>query len=428
MKKRLLIFLHNKAILTLCCSFLYFDISFAIWVILGAVGTFISTEIQLSPVQKGLVVALPILSGSLLRIFFGIAESALGGKKTALIAMGLTAIPLLWGGLFAHSLKEIYCIGLLLGIAGASFAVALPMASRWFPPKNQGLVLGLAGSGNSGTLLCTFFGPLIAQAYGWHAVFIFFLILLTIVFFIFSSLAQDAPANHREKFNIQAILLALRHKRAWLFALLYSLSFGGFVGFSNYLGFFFVDDYKLEKVDAGKIQTLLIASGSLLRPFGGALADKLGGSKLLFVLFALATLLGSLLSFYFPFLIEITLLFFLMGCMGLANGAVFQLVGTQLANQIGTISGVVGAAGGMGGFFLPILFGKIKEHSGSCATGFGLFSSLLFLGGCLTLCLVFSERKKKILRIEVTDSTKNFPFSLPFLLSSQDEGTEKKEK
>ncbi|ACD83146.1 MFS transporter [Candidatus Methylacidiphilum infernorum] len=415
----------KKAVLTLCCAFLYFDISFAVWVILGAIGTFIAGELKLTPVQKGIMVALPILSGSLLRILFGLAESVFGGKKTALIGMGITAACLLWGGLSAHSLKEIYGIGLLLGISGASFAVALPMASRWFSSQNQGLVLGLTGSGNSGTLLCTLFGPMIAHAYGWHSVFIFFLLLLGIVFLVFLLLAEDAPQTQREKLDLYALSLNLRQLLPWLLAFLYSLSFGGFVGLASYLGFFLVDDYRIDKVEAGKTQTLIIAAGSLLRPLGGALADKVGGAKLLLALLATSSLLAFLPSFYFPFLAEIILLFCLMGCLGLANGAVFQLVGSSMSSCVGIITGVVGAAGGIGGFFLPILLGKVKEHFGSCALGFLFFSFFLFVGSCLAFALVFSERLNKSLRVENPTRATASASLIPFSPLARKEGSEK---
>ncbi|MDD2677628.1 MAG: MFS transporter, partial [Methylacidiphilaceae bacterium] len=145
----------DARVLTLCSSFLYFDISFAIWVIFGALGNFIAADFRLEPWQKGSLVAVPILAGSLFRIPFGWAESRFGGRRVALTGLGLTALPLLWGWIEASYLWELPAIGILLGVAGASFAVALPMASRWFPPENQGLVLGLAGAGNSGTLLGT---------------------------------------------------------------------------------------------------------------------------------------------------------------------------------------------------------------------------------------------------------------------------------
>ncbi|WP_052250501.1 MFS transporter [Methylacidiphilum kamchatkense] len=424
------IFINKQSLLTLCSSFLYFDISFAIWVILGAVGTFIADELKLTPLEKGIMVALPILSGSGLRIALGIAESGFGGKKTALIAMGVSVIPLVWGFVFAHTLKEIYLIGILLGVAGASFAVAIPMASRWFLPQHQGLVLGLAGSGNSGTLLSTLFGPMIAHRYGWHSVFGFFFLLLFIVFLFVLFFAEDAPRLQNERMTGESIIRVLCQKKTWLLSLLYSLSFGGFIGFSSYLGFFLVDEYGVEKVEAGGLQTLLIASGSLLRPLGGAIADKLGGIKVLFLLFSLGSFFAFLPSFYFPLLLELTPIFFMMGCLGLANGAIFQLVGTQTASHIGLTTGVVGAAGGIGGFLLPIFLGKIKESFGSCSFGFRLFSLCVLICGIISIILL-SEGKRPFPSYPFLESlykSKKFSFFPLLSFESKEKGEIEKRK
>src|ERR1041385_7656142 len=137
---------------TLFCAFLYFDVSFMIWVLLGAVGNYVSAEFSLNPAQKGLLTALPLLGGSILRLVFGHLTDTIGAKKTGCIGLGVTLLPLLAGWLWADSIGKVYAVGLLLGVAGASFAVALPLASRWYPAKSQGLVMGIAGAGNSGTL------------------------------------------------------------------------------------------------------------------------------------------------------------------------------------------------------------------------------------------------------------------------------------
>lgn len=155
---------------SLLSSFLYFDVSFMVWVILGALGVHIANDFNLSPSEKGFIVAIPILSGSFFRLIFGVLTDRIGPRKTAIFGMCFSLIPLVWGWQFGDTIAELYLIGILLGVAGASFAAAIPMASRWYPPHLQGLAMGIAGAGNSGTLFATLFSPRLAEAYGWHNV------------------------------------------------------------------------------------------------------------------------------------------------------------------------------------------------------------------------------------------------------------------
>ena len=156
---------------TLISAFLYFDISFMVWVLFGPMTPFIAEQLHISATQKGLLTAVPLLGGSFFRPLLGLLADRLGGRRVGLIGLSLTLIPLIIGWRFASDLWQLYAVGFLLGIAGASFAVALPLAGRWYPPEHQGLAMGIAGAGNSGTLIATLFGPRIAQHYGWHAVF-----------------------------------------------------------------------------------------------------------------------------------------------------------------------------------------------------------------------------------------------------------------
>lgn len=208
-----------------------------IWVLLGALGVYITKDFGLSPAEKGLIVAIPILGGSFFRIVLGYLTDRIGPRKTAIGGMLVTMIPLFWGWLFGGSLAELYLIGILLGVAGASFAAALPMASRWYPPHLQGLAMGIAGAGNSGTLFATLFGPRIAESLGWHNVMGLALIPLTIVFVIYILIAKDAPSQPpakplKEYFNVFKIT------DTWYFCILYSVTFGGFVGFTSFLNIF----------------------------------------------------------------------------------------------------------------------------------------------------------------------------------------------
>ncbi|AZV59751.1 nitrate/nitrite transporter [Peribacillus frigoritolerans] len=369
---------------SLLASFLYFDISFMIWVLLGALGVYITKDFGLSPAEKGLIVAIPILGGSFFRIVLGFLTDRIGPRKTAIGGMLVTMIPLFWGWLFGESLAELYLIGILLGVAGASFAAALPMASRWYPPHLQGLAMGIAGAGNSGTLFATLFGPRIAESLGWHNVMGLALIPLTIVFIIYILIAKDAPSQPpakplREYFNVFKIT------DTWYFCILYSVTFGGFVGFTSFLSIFFVDEYGLTRIRAGEFVTLCVIAGSFFRPVGGFIADKIGGVKLLMFLFIGLTICMFGISFLYSLTAVTILLFIGMLFLGMGNGAVFQLVPQRFSKEIGFITGIVGAAGGVGGFLVPNILGTLKQITGTYATGFLVFSAvgivaLLILG------------------------------------------------
>ncbi|MEK3939400.1 nitrate/nitrite transporter [Bacillus pumilus] len=385
---------------TLLSSFLYFDVSFMIWVLLGALGAFITQDFALSTAEKGMIVAIPILSGSFFRIVLGLFTDRIGPKKTAVIGMLFTTIPLIWGFIAGTTLSELVLIGILLGVAGASFAVALPMASRWYPPHLQGVAMGIAGAGNSGTLISTLFGPRLAEIYGWHAVMGLALIPLSLVFLFFIFTAKDAPNQPAPK-PLRSYFSVFQVKSTWFFCLLYAITFGGFVGLSSFLSIFFVDQYGISKIHAGDFVTLCVAAGSFFRPIGGLMADKIGGMKVLLGLFAVIGIcLGGVSSL--PVLpLVITLLFTGMMCLGMGNGAVFQLVPQVFHNEIGIVTGIVGAAGGIGGFFLPNILGSLKEVTGSYMFGFLTISLIVLV---VFICLVISQLKRKKVIINHTIS------------------------
>ncbi len=376
---------------SLFASFLYFDVSFMIWVILGALGVYITKDFGLSPSQKGLIVAIPILGGSFFRLVLGVLTDRIGPKKTSIIGMVVTMVPLLWGWLFGTTLTEIYFIGILLGVAGASFAAALPMASRWYPPHLQGLAMGIAGAGNSGTLFATLFGPRLAEQIGWHNVLGVALIPLAIVFIIFVLIAKDAPSQPAPK-PLKEYFNVFKQKDALYFCLLYSVTFGGFVGLSSFLSIFFVDQYDLSRVRAGDFVTLCVAAGSFFRPVGGFIADKIGGVRLLTFLF-IGVALTMLGVSQLPSITLVTLLLFAgMMCLGMGNGAVFQLVPQRFQEEIGMVTGIVGAAGGVGGFFIPNILGTLREITGTYATGFLVYAGI---GVLALLVLIIAQMSWK---------------------------------
>src|SRR6185312_38927 len=205
---------------TLFSAFLYFDVSFMIWVMLGALGNYVAGDLHLSPAQKGLMTAIPLLGGSILRLVFGQLTDRIGPRKAGSIGLTLTMLPLLGGWLWADSIGKVYAIGLLLGVAGASFAVALPIASRWYPLKYQGLALGIAGAGNSGTILATFFAPRLAETIGWHSVFGLAILPLLLVAVVFVILSREAPGPVTPAKGADFIAV-LGERDTYLFSLFY---------------------------------------------------------------------------------------------------------------------------------------------------------------------------------------------------------------
>jgi NNP family nitrate/nitrite transporter-like MFS transporter len=381
-------FLHSGHWPTLTCAFLYFDISFMVWVLLGALANSIVADFHLDAAQKGLMVAVPILGGALLRLVLGLLTDHVGARRTGMLGLSLTLLPLLLGWLWVDSLAQLLLVGLMLGIAGASFAAALPLASRWYPPHYQGVAMGIAGAGNSGTALATFFGPRLAEAWGWHAVFGLALIPVVLTLAAFILFAKDSPNQPAPK-PLADYGAVLRQRDTWWFCLFYSVTFGGFVGLASFLTIFFHDQYELTRVQAGTFATLCVIAGSFLRPVGGYLADRLGGIRMLVGLYGGVglTMIGLTTL---PPLAWCTLLMLLgMGMLGMGNGAVFQLVPQRFAPEIGVITGIVGAAGGVGGFFLPNLLGGLKQVTGSFAGGFLVFALIGF--GCAMVLLYVSR-------------------------------------
>ena len=362
---------------TLLAAFLYFDVSFMVWVMLGPLAPIISTELGLDPAQKGLMVAVPTLAGAVLRIVNGLLGDRIGQKMTGTLNQIVVIAGLLAGWWYGvESFQGTLALGLILGFAGASFAVALPLASRWYPPEHQGKAMGLAGMGNSGTVLAALFAPILAKAFGWNAVMGLAVIPLAVIFVVYQVIAKDSPNQPAPK-PLSAYGEVLRRQDAWWFMLFYSVSFGGFVGLSNSLAIWYTDNFALTPVVAGYYTAACVFIGSLVRPFGGALADKFGGTRTLTVVYAFAAMLLAAISIGPASLpLAVALFMLVMATLGIGNGAVFQLVPQRFGSEIGVMTGLVGFAGGVGGFYLASSLGFAQKYTGSASAGFLIFSVL----------------------------------------------------
>ena len=362
---------------TLFAAFLYFDLSFMVWVMLGPLGVQIARDLGLSAAQKGLMVATPVLAGALLRIVAGILVDHFKPKKAGLIGQGIVLAGLGWAQFSGiTSYQQVLVLGVFLGMAGASFAVALPLASRWYPPEHQGTALGIAGAGNSGTVLAALFAPTLAQWYGWNNVFGLAMIPLTIALLIYSWLAKDSPDCPAPK-PLTAYLEVLRDKDAWWFMFFYSVTFGGFVGLASSLTIYFNDQYGLSPIVAGYFTAACVFAGSMVRPLGGIIADRVGGIKSLSLMYTLAAAFIFLVSAGLPSKwLALAGFVAAMLALGMGNGAVFQLVPQRFRKEIGVMTGMVGMAGGVGGFYLASSLGYSKQLTGSYQTGLLVFAAL----------------------------------------------------
>ena len=361
---------------TLIASFLYFDLAFMVWVLLGPLAPDIAKTLALTPAEKGLMVATPTLMGALLRVVNGLLVDRIGPKLSGAISQVIVIV-----GLFAawmmgvNSFGGTLALGVILGFAGASFAIALPLASRWYPPEHQGKAMGLAGMGNSGTVLASLFAPILAKLFGWNAVLGLACIPLVLVLGLYMVMAKDAPSQPAPK-RIVEYFQPLKTADAWWLMAFYAVTFGGFSGLASSLTIYFNDQFGLSTIMAGYCTAACVFAGSLVRPMGGALADRIGGIKTLLMVFVVAACALAGVSMAPTLASALTLFVFAMLAFGTGNGAVFQLVPQRFQAEIGIMTGLVGMAGGVGGFYLASSLGLAKQFTGSFSSGFLIFAGL----------------------------------------------------
>jgi len=390
---------------TLLSAFLYFDVSFMVWVTLGPLSLYITKELGLPVEEKFTIVAIPILCGAFFRIPLGMMADSYGPKLTGILAQIVVIVGMAYVFMFGlHSKAELQALGLILGVAGASFSVALPQASRWYPPKYQGVVMGIAGAGNMGVVLDSMIVPVLAEKFGWQAVFGFLLIPLVLVLLVYAVLVKDAP-DKRTPVTWANYASLLKDSDSWWFMFFYSITFGGFIGLGNALPLYFTNWYHVSGVAAGMMVAMVVFAGSMFRPVGGHLADRIGGIRSLQMLFIVVALAYASIAFMpegpapaadqmaaakvagwglwaMPPIAWVSTAIFFFGTMalGMGNGAVFQLVPLRFRGEIGVMTGLVGAAGGVGGFFLAKTLGASWGAYHSFGPGFSLFAFLPMLG------------------------------------------------
>jgi NNP family nitrate/nitrite transporter-like MFS transporter len=352
-----------------------FTVSFYGWALLGPLGPDLQDDLGLSDVQLSIAVAVPVLLGSLMRIPMGVLTERYGGRRVFAWLLGYTIVPLVVLGIVHDSFAAIIVLGFLLGFAGASFAIGVPFVNRWYPPERQGAALGIYGAGMGGTVLAGLTAPRIVDAVSLSAAFFFAAGLVAVVLVLWVMLARDAPVPNRPASMRDPIAVLGTGTRAWALVLFYFLAFGGFVAMYLYLPKLLTGVHDLSKTDAGARAAGFALLAVVGRPLGGTISDRIGAERVLLVCFVAVAVLALGLAVSYESMVPLTICCLtLAAALGLGTGAVFKLVPVWYPENVGAVTGVVGAAGGLGGFFPPLVMGAVKSATGGYALGFVLMA------------------------------------------------------
>ncbi|WP_394787027.1 nitrate/nitrite transporter [Rhodoferax sp.] len=375
---------------TLGAAFFYFAFSCAIWVLNGTMAPFITEAYKLSPAEKGVMLSIPIFAGALMRFPLGILAQYIGRKNATLVEMTGIAIAMLFGYFYVQSFSELLAMGVLLGIAGASFGVALSLGSGSFPPRYKGLAMGIVGAGNVGTAVSALLAPPLAQAFGWQTVYGFAAIGILLPMLVMVVFAKEPPDLDKHA-SFKEHIACLFEKDGWAFSLIYAITFGGFIGLATFLPTYYYDQFGVSKVQAGQLTMLAAFMGAALRVFGGWISDRWGGINTLSVV--LLTVAGTLVlcGLAGGSLVATTLLIMLcFSALGAGNGALFQLVPLRWPLSTAVAGSMIGEFGALGGGLVPNAMGLSKQYLGSYAWGFIVFATLAL--GMLAMLRVMQLR------------------------------------
>ena len=373
----------NAAMLTLAT--LAFFLCFYAWSLLGPLGPDLQDHLGLSDLQLSVMVAVPVILGSLMRVPMGILTDRYGGRRVFVALMAWTVLPLVALALWHSSFAIVIALGFLLGFAGSSFAIGVPFVSRWYPAGRQGYALGIYGMGMGGTVLAGLTAPKIADEWGLAAPFLVAAGLIVAIAIAFGLLARNAPRPRSAPTSLVAPLRVFRTgARPWALTLFYFLAFGGFVAMFLYLPKLLTGVFDLSKTDAGARAAGFALLAVLARPIGGMLSDRLSAERVLRWSFVATALLAIVLAATYTHIVPLTIACLSLAvAFGLGTGAVFKLVAAWFPGEVGAVTGVVGAAGGLGGFFPPLVMGVVKATTGGYALGFALLAAVAL--GCLAV-------------------------------------------
>ena len=386
-----------KAYSVLIVSTFAFTVCFMVWMMFGVIGIPIKKSLDLSATQFGLLTATPILTGSLVRVPLGIWTDRFGGRIVMFLLMLSTVIPI-WMMSYASQYWHFLVIGLFVGLAGGSFSVGTPYVARWFPKNRQGFAMGVYGAGNSGAAVNKFIAPALVVAFGWAVVpqvYAGVMLGAALLFWIFS--ASDPSHLVTSSISFKDQLKALKDPKVLRYCQYYSIVFGGYVGLSLWMVQYYVGEFGLEIRTAALLAACFSLPGGVLRAIGGWLSDKYGAHQVTWWVMWVSWICLFLLSYpqtdftiqtingpeTFHIGLNIYLFTGLMFILGIAwafgKASVFKYIGDDYPENIGTISGIVGLAGGFGGFILPIMFGAILDITGIRSSAFMLMYGVVWV-------------------------------------------------
>ena len=372
-------FLQSGHSPTLFAAFLYFTFSCAIWVLNGAMAPFIKEAYQLTAAQQGLMLSVPIIAGAVMRFPLGLLAQYIGRKSATLVEMGMICVAMLFGLVFVHSFNDLLAMGVLLGIAGASFGVALSLGSGSFPPQHKGLAMGLVGAGNVGTAISVRVAPPLAQWLGWQAVYgvaACAILLPALVMVLFAREPDDVKPHA----TLREHVACLFERDGWVFSLIYCVTFGGFIGLTSFLPSYYFEQFSVSKVQAGQLTMLAAFMGATLRVVGGWISDRWGGLNTLTLVLAVVSGSLVLIGFAGQSLVLTTLLMMLcFAALGAGNGALFQLVPLRWPAATAVAGSMIGEIGALGGGLVPSSMGLARQYLGSYRWGFFLFAVLALI-------------------------------------------------
>ncbi|MCB1974654.1 MAG: MFS transporter [Nitrospirota bacterium] len=374
---------------TLLASFIYFTYCCGVWVTNGAMAPFIRESLGLSPVQVGVMLSVPIFAGAIMRFPLGIIAQYIGRKKATLVEMGGIALAMFVGYFFVESFNDLLAMGVLLGIAGASFGVALSLGSGSFPPRYKGLAMGLVGAGNIGTSLAALLAPLLAQLYGWKTVYGIAGLGLIVPVLAIVVLAKE-PDDVDRHASFREHIACLFEKDGWAFAIIYAVTFGGFIGLTTFLPSYYYDQFGVSKIQAGQLTMLAAFMGAALRIFGGWISDHWGGINTLTAVLLVVAVSLVLCGLAENSLVLTTLLLLVcFAALGAGNGALFQLVPLRWPLTTAVAGSMIGEIGALGGGLVPNAMGLSKQYTQTYLWGFVLFAML-------TLCSLVMMRAMQL--------------------------------
>ena len=408
---------------TLASSTFAFTICFAVWMLFAVLGIPLKKELGLNETEFGLLAATPVLSGSLIRVPLGIWTDRYGGRVVFFVLMLATVIPI-WLISYAHTLWQLLVLGLFVGLAGGSFSVGTPYVARWFPRSRQGLAMGIFGAGNSGAALTKFVAPALILAAGtWEVVPRVYSVAMLVTAIVFWFGSRSNPAHRvTSSTGFREQLAMLRDPRVWRYSQYYSVVFGGYVGLSLWMTKYYIGEYGFDMKVAAFLAACFSLPGGVLRAIGGWISDRYGAQRTTWWVMWVSWVGFFLLSYpqtdfvihtttgpqSFRIALTPTVFTFLLFVVGIAfaigKASVFKFISNDFTHNIGAVSGVVGLAGGLGGFVLPILFGALADLTGVRSSCFMLMYGTV----CVSLVWMHyshrAERRRKEQAVGLTQT------------------------